>query len=117
MSLDYKVITTKRIMTIASAIVVYLFVFSGNVVADKIHDPTLPKVDLTPATATDSTSTKTELELQGVVNKRGIKMAFISGELVKIGDQVQDFKVSKINNNNVVLLKSGSQKRLYVYEK
>lgn len=113
MSLNYKAMSK----TVASLIAVVISVYASGAWADKIHDPTLPKVNLTPAENGTEANEKTELELQGVVNKRGIKMAFISGELVKVGDQVQDFKVSKINNNNVVLLKSGSQKRLYVYEK
>lgn len=90
---------------------------SGTVLADKIHDPTLPRVNFVIPGEQTNEQDGEELQLQGVVNKRGIQMAFISGELVKVGDNIQEYKVSKINNNNVVLLKSGSQKRLYVYEK
>lgn len=104
----------KRIIRAVAVVAMFM---APSAYADKIHDPTLPKVNLEPVEQSAESEQTDELSLQGVVNKRGIQMAFISGELVKVGDSVREFKVSKINNNNVVLLKSGSQKRLYVYEK
>lgn len=115
MLFDYKALFVFKKLKLV--LVLGLLFSSSAVLADKIHDPTLPKVNLAPVEQSLATEQQDELALQGIVNKRGIQMAFISGELVKVGDSVRDFKVSKINNNNVVLLKSGSQKRLYVYEK
>ena len=91
---------------------------SISVSADKIHDPTLPKINLNVADNNTVQAMSNEaLSLQGIVNKKGAKMAILSGQLHRVGDVVNGFKISQINNNNIVLLKSGSQKRLYVYEK
>ena len=110
MSLDFK--------PLSLIVGVCFTLFAMPALADKIHDPTLPKINLNlvdngamPATSNEN------LSLQGIVNKKGTKMAIMSGQLHQLGDVVNGFKISQINNNNIVLLKSGSQKRLYVYEK
>jgi hypothetical protein len=89
-----------------------------NVNADAIHDPTLPKLSVVPSNNANSSAPKSAgAVLQGIVKKKNSRMAIISGQLTQIGDEVDGYKVSQINNNNVVLIKAGSQKRLYVYEK
>ncbi len=111
MLLDFKLFKLVGIAFIA------LVSFSGF--ADKIHDPTLPKVkvDVGNNASQVSQETKQGAVLQGIVNKRNSRMAIISGQLTKVGDEVDGYRVSQINKNNVVLIKAGSQKRLYVYEK
>ncbi len=111
MLLDYK----KFVIAVA----VLLCIMTTSVVADKIHDPTMPKFVMNANLASNVSANiqQESLLLQGIVNKKDAKMAIISGQLHKVGDVVQGFKIGQINNNNVVLLKSGSQKRLYVYEK
>ena len=96
-----------------------LFLFSAiDAKADAIHDPTLPKLSVMPNSGSNSTAQNgASAVLQGIVKKRNSRMAIISGQLTQVGDEVDGYKVSQINNNNVVLIKAGSQKRLYVYEK
>ena len=91
-------------------------VFSAS--ADKIHDPTMPKVlvDMKAVSSATGTVVKQELELQGIVSKRNTRMAIISGQLHQVGDIVDGYLISQVHKDHVVLSKSGSQKRLYVYE-
>lgn len=106
MLLDYKRLTLLTLL------------FSASLWADKVHDPTLPKIKVvvTQASKPIVEELSADIKLQGVVNSNGSRLAIISGELYAIGDSIKGFKISKINNDNVVLLGSGSQKRLYVYE-
>jgi len=85
--------------------------------ADKIHDPTMPKIAINMENSVRTVNTENEeLRLQGIVSKRNMRMAIISGQLHQIGDFVDGFTISQIHKDHVILTKSGSQKRLYVYE-
>ena len=86
--------------------------------ADKIHDPTQPKrvVNIDPQSAATRVQTEQELKLQGIVSKRNTRMAIISGQLHQLGEEISGYRISQINKDYVVLTKSGSEKRWYVYE-
>ena len=104
---------------VVQGLALFLLLVVKNTYADAIHDPTLPKVAVTPnnmAAQSEQQATSGSV-LQGIVKKKNSRMAIISGQLTQVGDEVDGYKVSQINNNNVVLIKAGSQKRLYVYEK
>ena len=86
--------------------------------ADKIHDPTRPKLELTNDLQPAVTPTLgDEFSLQGIVTKRDRHRAIIGDQLHSVGEQVQGYTLRQIEKNYVVLEKSGSLKRLYVYEK
>jgi len=95
-----------------------IFLASTPVMADKIHDPTLPKrvVSADPVVMAESVQMAEALSLQSIVTKRNKRMAIISGQLHQVGDEVGGYQISQINKDHVVLTKSGSLKRLYVYE-
>lgn len=102
-------------------ILAVILCFSTKVVtADTIHDPTAPKfagqIDEAGVFNRITTTVEETLSVQGIVNKKDTRMAIIGGQLVRIGEQVNGYTVKEVNRNNVVLTKSGSEKRLYVYE-
>jgi hypothetical protein len=98
-----------------------LFMFSCGLVAGKIHDPTEPKLKLGASKASsDALSAvvqpEIELTLQSIMRGKKGNIAIISGTLVNKGDLIKGFLVSQINSDHVVIVNSGTQKRLYVYE-
>ncbi len=56
------------------------------------------------------------IRLQGVLVRKGKRTAIISGELYGKGDKVEGYLIKEIQKNHVVLVGSGTQKQLYVYE-
>ncbi|MDO6718108.1 hypothetical protein Q4575_01780 [Psychrosphaera sp. 1_MG-2023] len=101
-------------------VIIIISIFPNTVFSDTVHDPTAPKifgnVDSAGTFNRATAAVEEELTLQGIVNKKDTRMAIISGQLHRVGEMVNGYKISQVNNNNVVLTKSGSQKRLYVYE-
>lgn len=119
MLLDYK--------KIQNVLVMVATLVTTSAIADKIHDPTRPKFVIkdpeagadisTPiASIAQPTFPTGDVKLQGVLNKKGRTVAIISGKLYAVGDQISGYKINEINQDNVVLIGSGTQKRLYVYE-
>lgn len=48
------------------------------------------------------------LALEGIIlDENGISCAIINGDVVKIGDNINDYEVLKIENNKVILIKDG----------
>tara|TARA_Y100000034_G_C6783929_1_gene350584 strand:- start:251 stop:559 length:309 start_codon:yes stop_codon:yes gene_type:complete len=95
-----------------------LVAWTGAVYADKIHDPTLPQFNATSAAnaPVEMDISKEEIRLQGVLNRKKHKVAIISGQLYNKGDKVNGYLIADIKNDHVLLLSSGSRKRIYVYE-
>jgi len=106
-----------------------LLLASNNIIADEIHDPTLPKLvikteeDGKPVEAVQNIGTLNpqvqamlDVKLQGILKKRNRMVAYISGQMYAVGDKVSGYEVKQINKDNVLLVASGTQKRLYVYE-
>lgn len=101
-------------------LVILSFFWSSLVLANQVYDPTKPKqiyvateeqvVDEVTAAPVDI------LRLQGILNKKNYRVAFIAGELYSKGDRVEGYLISQINSDHVVIQGSGTQKRLYVYE-
>lgn len=95
-------------------------VCSSLAVAEQVLDPTKPKqlVAASAQTVTDEDAEQQveSIRLQGVLDKKGLKLAIISGELYNKGDKIDGYLIREIHNNYVVLVGSGTQKRLYVYE-
>lgn len=94
--------------------------FTGGVFASEIYDPTQPKQIYV---ATDQLVSELDmaepvetLRLQGILAKKNTKIAIISGELYNRGDKVDGYKISEIHRDHIVMVGSGTQKRLYVYE-
>lgn len=95
-----------------------LILGAGTVQADKIHDPTLPKFNAkssmgTPVLSDDSAE---DVQVQGILTRKNHKVAIISGQLYNKGDKVKGYLIADIKNDHVLLLGSGSRKRIYVYE-
>lgn len=96
-----------------------LMLWSGFVASEQVQDPTKPKqiyIATQQSSVDEDTQQSGVLRLQGVVNKKGHKLAIISGELYNKGDKVDGYQIREIHNNYVVMVGSGTQKRLYVYE-
>lgn len=104
----------------ASVLTCLLLLVANDLHADKIHDPTAPPLSKKSNGAgiigNNAEGAEPEIILQGIVNKKDTRMAIISGQLHRVGGMIYGYKISQVNKNNVVLTKSGSQKRLYVYE-
>lgn len=93
--------------------------------ADAIHDPTKPKLKIgteSKNSVEDNSGIELNLmsllpmTLQGVLDRRNVRIAIISDQLYAEGDKINGYIISKINKDNVVLVSSGKQKRLYIYE-
>ncbi|NVK26007.1 MAG: hypothetical protein HWE10_13855 [Gammaproteobacteria bacterium] len=120
MLFDYKILRAGLTILIAAAAAL-------NAHAHKIHDPTEPMfimketaagqqtIEATPILE-QATMPQANLKLQGVMKKKDRTVAIISGQLYALGDQISGYKINEINQDNVVLIGSGTQKRLYVYE-
>ena len=97
-----------------------LLAASGVTLAQSIYDPTQPKklyiVQDQTVSDDDMLDPFQRLQLQGILTKKGMKTAFISGQLYYRGDTVEGYKIREIHKDYVVLVSSGTQKRLYVYE-
>lgn len=112
MLLDYK--------KYVGALIIFL---PSLAIADKIHDPTKPK-NLNPVMqpvgsaveVSESNSAMSGMLLQGIMYRKDTKIAIISEQIYAKGDKINGFIISQINNDNVVLVSSGTQKRLYIYE-
>lgn len=101
-------------------LIIIISIFPNAVFSDTVHDPTAPKIfgnmDSAGTFNRAAVEEVEEMTLQGIVNKKDTRMAIISGQLHRVGEMINGYKISQVNKNNVVLTKSGSQKRLYVYE-
>jgi hypothetical protein len=48
------------------------------------------------------------LSLEGIIyDKNGVSYAIVNGEILKIGDNVGDYQILKIENNKVIFIKDG----------
>ena len=117
MLLDYRYVK--------AAVTSVALLFASNVLAHKIHDPTEPKfvlkkteagTPISPSAMNKQGFPNDEIQLQGILNKKNRTVAIISGKFYAIGDNISGYKINEINQDNVVLIGSGTQKRLYVYE-
>ena len=95
---------------------------STQVIADKIHDPTKPQFK-SAAIAAGNNLAGVEVEvqepvmiLQGIMNRKSARIAIISDQIYAKGDTINGYIISQVNIDNVVLVNSETQKRLYIYE-
>jgi hypothetical protein len=101
-------------------IVIIVFA-SAQVLADKIHDPTKPqfKIKKQQQNATNQTEVNVAepvMTLQGIMKRKSAKIAIISDQIYAKGDMIHGYIIKQINNDNVLLVNSDTQKRLYIYE-
>lgn len=101
-------------------LLIILVIWANISLASGVYDPTQPKQIYV---ATDQTVVDEDmvepvelLRLQGVLAKKSRRIAIISGELYNLGDKVDGYIISEIHRNHVVMVGSGTQKRLFVYE-
>ena len=100
-------------------VLIFLLLWGNQVIADKIHDPTRPKFlssSVAPTGPEVAEINAGDIQLQGVLNRKDHKVAIISGQLYNKGDKVNGYLISDIKNDHVLLLSSGTRKRIYVYE-
>jgi len=95
---------------------------SAGVMAHTVHDPTKPQLSTVVGQAVNS-PVNMEVEapepimiLQGIMNRKSARIAIISDQIYAKGDMINGYIISQVNNDNVVLLNLGIQKRLYIYE-
>ena len=95
---------------------------SADLMADKIHDPTKPQLRKIINQEANGLSNEEVEEkepimiLQGIMNRKSARIAIISGQIYAKGDMINGYIINQVNNDNVVLVNSGTQKRLYIYE-
>lgn len=86
----------------------------------QILDPTQPKrifVATDQAASVDDLSEPVEaMKLQGLLTRKGSRVAIISGLPYSKGDKINGYRISEIKDDHVVVVGSGIKKRLYVYE-
>jgi hypothetical protein len=101
---------------------VIIALMSAGVIADKIHDPTKPQLkSAAKHVVNDAGIKEVEIQepvmiLQGIMNRKSARIAIISDQVYAKGDTINGYIISQVNNDNVVLVNSETQKRLYIYE-
>lgn len=56
----------------------------------------------------DREDSTTGLSIEGIIyDKQGISYAIVNGQIVKVGDEVNDYRVLKIEDNKVIFIKDG----------
>lgn len=98
-------------------IVLLSFILSFSALAQNLQDPTRPKITTeTRGAPVNSESNQEQLVLQSVFIKDSGYLGVISGDLVKVGDEVQGYKVKKITPNSVTLEQGQTNKKLRLYQ-
>ena len=106
-------------------LLIVTLLLSWQVNADKIHDPTKPQLKSLTSQTMSKTNTITgqvekvsmpAMTLQGIMDRRDTKIAIISDQIYAKGDKINGYIISQINHDNVVLVNSETQRRLYIYE-
>ncbi len=109
-------------MRIAAAVALALFLVSAIAVcfsqaafrydANDKRDPFIPLVDKSGNLLPEfrPAGSQIELNLEGIVfSDKGDSYALISGEVLRAGDSIGDYKVIKIERNKVVLNRAGEE--------
>lgn len=106
-------------------LLIMVLTLSLQVNADKIHDPTKPQLKpvINPPNSLTELFTgqidevlMPSMTLQGIMTRRKTKIAIISDQIYAKGDKINGYIISQINHDNVVLVNSETQRRLYIYE-
>lgn len=85
--------------------------------AQNLQDPTRPKIAIESTVAQSNSETeKQQLALQSVFIKESGYLAVVSGEMVKLGDLVQGYRVKKITPNSITLEQGQVTKILRLYQ-
>lgn len=99
-----------------------IILVSADIMADKIHDPTKPQLR-SAVNQVDNKLSDVAVEvlepvmiLQGIMNRKSARIAIISDQIYAKGDKINGYIIIQVNNDNVELVKSGTKKRLYIYE-
>lgn len=80
--------------------------FSGQLIAQEA-DPTRP---LSGASKVIDKNVKQAIQLQSIVDDGEHSTVIINGQVLKVGDRIEQYQLEQINKNNVVL--SSTDKRL-----
>lgn len=100
-------------------ILLFTVFYSCLALSLSVQDPTKPNpISLTTVKPMDNGEKiqADPLHLQGIMIKKGSKLAIISGQLYSKGDKVDGYQIREIHDHYVVMDGLGTQKRLYVYE-
>lgn len=63
----------------------------------------------------DVTESATGMAIEGIVHDdSGLSYAIINGDIVKVGDEVGEYRVLKIENDKVILIKEGETYELLI---
>jgi len=63
----------------------------------------------------DATESATGMTIEGIVHdESGLSYAIINGDIVKVGDEVGEYSVLKIENDKVILIKEGETYELTI---
>ncbi|MCF6458432.1 hypothetical protein [Pseudoalteromonas sp. MMG024] len=84
--------------------------------AKSLQDPTRPKTLEASSVVANSTQADNALVLQSVFVKDSGNLAVVAGQMVRIGDQVQGYKVIKITSDSVTLEQGQTNKVLRLYQ-
>ncbi len=89
-----------------------LVALSGIAQAEGVSDPTRPPVGVDTSVPVAATSGPS---LQLIRTVEGVRMAIISGQMVKVGDRVSDALVTHIEEDRVVLRGPGGMQTLKLF--
>jgi len=102
---------------IVISILILVIFFEGLIFAEEefIYDPKGKRDPFIPLVTEDGRILKLETEdkeekllVEGIVySKAGLSYAIVNGEVVRVGDKVQDYNVLKIEENRIIFIKEG----------
>ena len=85
--------------------------WSGSVVAET--DPTKPFGKA--AIGSIKTEKINQLTLQSIMGGNGVHTVIINGQLLKVGDQIGEYKLVAVNDKSVVLRSENERKKLDIF--
>ncbi|MCM8795180.1 MAG: hypothetical protein NC928_00595 [Candidatus Omnitrophica bacterium] len=109
-SLIFDIRLMRIFMLLACVFIFGLYYFAQG---EFIYDPKGKRDPFIPLVTPDGRLLKLEQEegakgllLEGVIyDEHGVSYALVNGEVVKVGDKVDDYQVLKIENNKVIFIK------------
>ena len=109
----------KRVCLLIGLCVVIMGPLSGNASSGKRRDPFIPLVTpegriIQPAVPYG----EGDIRLEGLIyDENGSSLAIVNGAVARIGDTVRGYRVIKIEENKVVLMKDGELKEIPLQKK
>lgn len=99
-----------RVLKILVIVTFYLILLTGKVYAEELPDPTRPMTFVNnPEISITSNSSESNLELQSILISPNKQLAIINNQIIKLGEQIGENKLIKIEADSVILQRGDQQ--------